>query len=462
MKGGGSIGQSLHYVDPNAPERSAGSGSDLLVQRGLIARPAIGGGNNRKGGFFPTVMTGVVDNALMALPLAAMAGRRLLNNTRKKGGGRKGNQWKAQQEEAKAILKEIGNPSARNVLLYAAALRRNSAEAQRFLDAFRNKKVRAAEEFSAKRMAKEAKKEEKEAKLRARAASRDQKLKNREAKAAARADTKKVRAVKPRARKTAKVVKAKGKHMFFNNEGREIKKEEAERVVTPREVKNEAAAKKELAKPLKESQAAWLGLIDRASKQLKEEGIQSRANAMRLASLMKKGANVAPLLQNLRSKRLTQKNAKPASPKPASPKPASPKAVEVKSVVRKTAKKEKAAAPSSAAAAAGAAAAAAANNGTKKRKSPSAAQKAYFEALRSARATLGTMGKPKPANMARWASLKVSKKNNAASSLAAFETNFRSRAAAAPAVVEKPKGKAGKKALTAVVEANESGNSNEE
>jgi hypothetical protein len=203
---------------------------------------------------------------------------------------------------------------------------------------------------------------------------------------------------------------------------------------------NAAAAKKEMEKPLKESQVAWLSLIDKASKQLKEEGIQSRANAMRMASLMKKGQNVTPFLQNLRSKRLTQKTAKVevAPPKVATP---------PKTVTRKTAKKV-----------ATAVVAAPGNNGATKKKPRSERQQAYNKALSSAKAVLGSMGKPTAANRARWASLKTSMKNNAAATLAAFEQNFRSRApgAAAP---EKPKGKTGKKALTAVAEANESENS---
>ncbi len=207
---------------------------------------------------------------------------------------------------------------------------------------------------------------------------------------------------------------------------------------------NAAAAKKEMEKPLKESQVAWLSLIDKASKQLKEEGIQSRANAMRMASLMKKGQNVTPFLQNLRSKRLTQKTAKVevAPPKVATP-PQAPK-----TVARKTAKKV-----------ATAVVAAPGNNGATKKKPRSERQQAYNKALSSAKAVLGSMGKPTAANRARWASLKTSMKNNAAATLAAFEQNFRSRApgAAAP---EKPKGKTGKKALTAVAEANESENSN--
>jgi hypothetical protein len=452
MKGGGSVGQSLHYVDPNAPERSAGAGSDLLVQRGLVARPAIGGTRKQsKGGFFPSIMTGVVDNALVAAPLAVMAGRRLLSGKTRKGGSRKGNEWRAQQEEAKAMLKEIGNPSARNVVLYAAAKRRNSAEAERFLNAFRNRKVKLANKVSAKRMAIAAKKEEKEAKERARAASRNQKKKEREAKALAlamakeekkrlreaakamKAATKKVKVAKPAARRTAKV--AKGTHLFFNNEGEVINKAEnkPERAMTELQIRREAeanaaAAKKEMEKPLKESQVAWLSLIDKASKQLKEEGIQSRANAMRMASLMKKGQNVTPFLQNLRSKRLTQKTAKvEVAPPP-------------KTVARKTAKKV-----------ATAVVAAPGNNGATKKKPRSERQQAYNKALSSAKAVLGSMGKPTAANRARWASLKTSMKNNAAATLAAFEQNFRSRAPAA----EKPSGKTAKKVLTAVAEANE-------
>jgi hypothetical protein len=161
---------------------------------------------------------------------------------------------------------------------------------------------------------------------------------------------------------------------------------------------------------------------------------------MRYASLLKQGKNVeaSAFLANFRAR--SRKSNKKPSAYAAAGNNSGAKAV--KKPAAKKAKKP------------------AANNGeTKKRKSPSPAQKAYFEALRTARATLGMVGKPKPANMAKWASLKVSKKNNAPASLAAFEENFRSRVSAAPAAApKKATKKAAKKPLTAVNEAPENNN----
>ena len=194
---------------------------------------------------------------------------------------------------------------------------------------------------------------------------------------------------------------------------------------------NAARARAEAKKPLKNSQVAWFSLIDNAAKRLAGNGVPTRKNAMRYASLLKQGKNVeaSAFLANFRA-RSRKSNKKPAASAAGNNSGAKPAA--------KKAKKP------------------AANNGeTKKRKSPSPAQKAYFEALRTARATLGMVGKPKPANMAKWASLKVSKKNNAPASLAAFEENFRSRVSAAPAAAPK---KEAKKALSAVAEANNNAN----
>ncbi|NBO60549.1 MAG: hypothetical protein EBU82_06200 [Flavobacteriia bacterium] len=209
--GGGSVGQSLRYVDTAAPEQSASAGGDLLIERGLVVRPAIGGGTRKKqGGFFPSVMSGIVDAGMLTLPLAGYSARKLLSRKTRKGGAKLA-KWLAQKEEAKAMLAHYGKPSARNIQGYAIARRRGTNVAENFLMNFRRRKQEKEEANQAKRAAKEAAKAEK-------------KRQRNEKKAA----TKKNKpAKKPRATKKAKVVVAneapkKGKHLFFNNEGKVI------------------------------------------------------------------------------------------------------------------------------------------------------------------------------------------------------------------------------------------------
>ena len=98
QKGGGSVGQSLQYVDTSAPERSAPAGHNLLVERGLTVRPAIGGSRKgsrktrasrkKRGGFYPSVMSGVVTGGVVLAPMAAFAARKLLTRKNRRGGGK--------------------------------------------------------------------------------------------------------------------------------------------------------------------------------------------------------------------------------------------------------------------------------------------------------------------------------------------------------------------------------------
>jgi hypothetical protein len=201
--GGGSVGQSLRYVDTAAPEQSAPAGRDLLIERGMVVRPAIGGGTRRKrGGFFPSVMSGIVDAGMLTLPLAGYSARKLLSRKTRKGGAKMA-KWLAQKEEAKAMLQAYGKPSARNIQGYAMARRRGTNVAEEFLSNFRKRKQEKEEANEARRMAKEvAKAQKKRERNEKRAASK----KNKTAK-------------KPRVSKKAKVV---GKHLFFNNEGQVI------------------------------------------------------------------------------------------------------------------------------------------------------------------------------------------------------------------------------------------------
>lgn len=408
--GGGSIAQSLRYVDPAAPERSASAGSDLLKESGLIARPVIGGGTrkSRKGGFYPSVMTGVVNAGIVLAPLTALAARKLFSRKTRKGGGRKGERFLADKEEAKRQLENIGKPSAANVLAFVAAKRRGSAEADIYINGFRKKKQNKEEANQAKRRAKEEKKA-------AKAAERAAKKATRKAKKAA--------IVKP-ASNVSSASTVSNNNNTNNNSYRAPTNTKAQLM---REAEENAARVK---KPLKNSQVAWLSLIANAQQKLKANGVPTRKNAMRYASLLKQGKAEAAseFLENFRG-RSRKVNAKA---KAATPKAARPPAVEAPKKATAT------------------------NGSIKKRKSPSPAQKAYFEALSTAKTVLGTLGKPKASNRAKWASLKVSKKNNAAESLAKFEQNFATRMSMEPAKVNKPVKKE-MKPLTAVNENNMQG-----
>ncbi len=215
--GGGSVGQSLRYVDTAAPEQSAAAGGDLLIERYPIVRPAIGGGTRRKrGGFFPSVMGGVVNAGMLTLPLAGYSARKLLSRKTRKGGAKLA-KWLAQKEEAKAMLAHYGKPSARNIQAYAIARRRGSNVAEQYLNDFRKRKQEKAEANEAKRVAKEA--------------AKAQKKRERNEKKAASKKNKPPK--KPRSTKKAKKENAvaavvaneapkKGKHLFFNNEGEVI------------------------------------------------------------------------------------------------------------------------------------------------------------------------------------------------------------------------------------------------
>jgi hypothetical protein len=418
--GGGSIAQSLRYVDPAAPERSASAGSDLLKESGLIARPAIGGGTrkSRKGGFYPSVMTGVVNAGIVLAPLTALAARKLFSRKTRKGGGRKGERFLADKEEAKRQLENIGKPSAANVLAFVAAKRRGSAEADIYINGFRKKKQNKEEANQAKRRAKEEKKA-------AKAAERAAKKATRKAKKAA-------NVVKP-ASNVSSASTVSNNNNTNNNSYRAPTNTKAQLMREAEE--NAARAKAEMnaarvKKPLKNSQVAWLSLIANAQQKLKANGVPTRKNAMRYASLLKQGKAEAAseFLENFRG-RSRKVNAKA---KAATPKAATPPAAEAPKKATAT------------------------NGSIKKRKSPSPAQKAYFEALSTAKTVLGTLGKPKASNRAKWASLKVSKKNNAAESLAKFEQDFATRMSMEPAKVNKPVKKE-MKPLTAVNENNMQG-----
>jgi hypothetical protein len=135
---GGSVQQPLPYLDPtfSSPSAPTNAGSDLLKQHGLILRPRIGG-------FLPSVMKGVVNSAFITAPLSVMAMRRMMNKTRKNGGGKKEN-WARNREAAKEELSKYGKPSGLNVNKYAALLRKNEAGAEDWLTSYILKKRQTA------------------------------------------------------------------------------------------------------------------------------------------------------------------------------------------------------------------------------------------------------------------------------------------------------------------------------
>lgn len=218
---GGSSNQPLPYLDPTIPSPSAGLGSDLLKQNGLIVRPAIerqSGGN--KGGFLPSVMKGVVNSGVIVAPLAVMAAQRMMNGTRKRGGGKKEN-WAHNREAAKEELAKYGKPSALNVNKYAALKRKSEDEAEEWLVGYMLRK---------RKTGKKSKKQ---------------------------ASKTKTEKAKPKKPTTSKIQTA----------------------------------------------ALWKDLVERAKKNLQPYGKPSGANAVKLASLHKKGLNPSAFLANFQTRK---------------------------------------------------------------------------------------------------------------------------------------------------------------
>ena len=111
-------------------------------------------------------MAGVVDNAMLSAPLAAFAARKLFSRKTRKGGGPKGNLWRAQQEEAKEKLLEtlisqgLTKPTAQNVTKYAAAKRQGEDQAEEVLQGIITRKE---DEKAVKNAAKATRKKERNA-----------------------------------------------------------------------------------------------------------------------------------------------------------------------------------------------------------------------------------------------------------------------------------------------------------
>ena len=140
--GGGSIQQPLAYVDPTYSSPNASAGTNLLKQNDLILRPRIGGTrrNRKHGGFIPSVMKGVVNSAMIVGPLAGYAAKRMINDTKKRRGGGKKENWAHNREVAKEELLQYGKPSALNINKFAALKRKDPEAAEDWLTEYIVKK----------------------------------------------------------------------------------------------------------------------------------------------------------------------------------------------------------------------------------------------------------------------------------------------------------------------------------
>jgi len=476
QNGGGSVGQSLRYMDPTAPERTAGAGTNLLVERGLIARPAIGGGTRKqkRGGFLPSVMTGVVDNAMIAAPLAAIAARKLFNgNKTRRGGARQAELWKQEKERARAELMEHGRPTAQEIIAYAKAKRRGPEDGAFYLQSYRQTKEREAEEVSRERIAKQLLKEaverqraEKQARENAeratkkaareakKAAKNADKASRKAAKEAKKAAQEAEKAAKKASKEAAKATKKAEKNAAKASKPpkpvkaatlkvsapaspnrpltlREMRLQaEANALAAAKAVKSESrklkAAQRKHSRAIEAREGAagapskkqiWNSLVDAAFENLKSRGMATRKNAMKLASGRLKGRSNKNIFNELESR--------------------APKATEGPE-------------------AAGASAAPA------DKKPRSAAQVKYAENLTAARLYLQSIGKPVGPNMSGYVKLQRAtqkgteeERATAQRALNEWESNFKTRRP------KSPDAKSASKRLSAVREENEEKNNNE-
>lgn len=134
-RGGGSTAQSLDYVYPSAREPSASAGKDLLPTDGLILRPKIGG-------FYPSIMKGVINSGAYVAPLAAYTAKKMMNSGTRKA--KKGGASRANQERARGDLLPYGNPSAVNLAKYAKYKSENAEKAAEFLADYIERKQKTA------------------------------------------------------------------------------------------------------------------------------------------------------------------------------------------------------------------------------------------------------------------------------------------------------------------------------
>jgi hypothetical protein len=489
QKGGGSVGQSLRYLDTSAPEQTAAAGSDLLVQRGLIARPAIGGSKvttdqrgggtrkNKQGGFYPSVMKGVLNAGMFTAPLVALTARRMMS---RKGGGKKGEIWKHNKNEAKAILEHYGKPSAGNVQAFAIARRRGTDPSEQYIEDFKKRKQEKAEKNEAAKQAKlKAKLEKKASRNAAREQSKQNKAAAKAAAKAAKAATKKNKPVKVAKAKGTKKVKVAAvnenaeyrtfwQSLFGNNAA--TPKAATPKAATPKAATPKAATPKaatpKAAKTRKSPSAkskqyfdnlrnarAYLGTIGapqgpnmsayvKAKRAGDEEALRSWVENFKT----RRPATMAATKKAAKVKKTNVAAAVMEVPKTAKT-VAAPKTAKAKkpntTAGKTTLKKAKTVAPTATAVAA------------KTGKPASVKSQQYFQNLKNARAYLGTIGVPQGPNMSAYVK---AKRTGDEATLRSWVENFKTRRPLTMATAKKaakPKTKAAPKALTAVKEENE-------
>jgi hypothetical protein len=464
--GGGSVGQSLRYMDTAAPERTAPAGSDLLIERGLIARPAIGGGTRkkRKGGFYPSVMKGVLNAGMITMPLVGIAARKMLS---RKGGGKKAEIWQRNKNEAKAILEHYGKPSAGNVQAFALAKRRGSEPAEAYLEDYRKRKQEKAEKNEAFKQAKAREKADKaaereatkqakaKAKANEKAAKAKAKANEKAAKAAAKAATKKVKA--PKAAKGTKKVKVNAEPHPENVAFWETLLNNAPvPVVVAKQHKSPSAKSKQYFKNLKNARE-YLATI----------GAPTGPNMSAYIKAKRAGdeEKLQEWIETFKTRRpLTMSTAKARKPKKTNVAAPAPVVATMKKNKKKTNVAPTALATAAKTAKVKKTATTTATTGTKK--APSNKSRQYFQNLSSAREYLATIGAPTGPNMSAY--VKVKRTGDEAT-IRKWEENFKTRRPMTMAT--KKRTRTAKKTevvqqkakpLTAVQEQNEENEENEE
>lgn len=317
-RGGGSVQQPLDYVDSEYPKPNAPAGENLLVERGGIARPMIGG-------FIPSVMKGVVNSGAVLGPLVAMEAKRLWNgnSTRKRRGGGKKENWAKNRQTAKNVLSQYGKPSALNVNKYAALLRKDPAAARAFLAEYQYRKQTKATRkvvrtprtakatTNAPRVARHIFLNELGNVIAEEPVIPGEPLRLTVNK------TGRVRTKVERVR-TASVSAPKSKHIFFNNEGRTIERpipkpvtlaQPKKGILKPSTMYPETV---KTAKPatVKTTRTQYLNNLATARKELSEFGNPNVTNVAQYVSMKRKGSNVSAFINNFKTRKSAVKTTK--------------------------------------------------------------------------------------------------------------------------------------------------------
>lgn len=126
-------------VRPIIPRQPAGTDATFPVPSAAgsnLVQPEI---PRQMGGFLPSIMKGVVNSGVIIAPLATLAAHRMMNGTRKRGGGKK-EDWARNRGVAREKLSQYGKPSALNINKYAALKRKNESSADDWLTEYILKK----------------------------------------------------------------------------------------------------------------------------------------------------------------------------------------------------------------------------------------------------------------------------------------------------------------------------------